>query len=327
MSATVSPVFGAISFQAPLFLLGLLAVPLLAAALVLERRRRRRYVVRFPATGTVRAVLGSTPAWRRHVPAVLFIVALAALIVGLARPQRTVAVAVDKASVMLVLDVSGSMQATDVQPSRLDAARDAAKAFVDKVPDRLQVGVVAYRAVVDTVQKPTEDRDQVRRVLDGLVAEGGTATGDALIAALGQLEKVKGRNGRRAPAVIVLLSDGRTTEGTDPLEAAARARKLRIPIYTVALGAEGASIPSPSGFGRIPVPPDPETLRQIARVTRGQAYTVDEGGQLADVYRHLGSRLGSKREHRQVTAGFAGAGALLLAAALAMSLRWAGRLP
>ncbi|HEY3019054.1 MAG TPA: VWA domain-containing protein, partial [Solirubrobacteraceae bacterium] len=200
------------SFQAPLFLLALLAVPLLAGALVHERRRRRRYVVRFPATGTVRAVLGPAPAWRRHLPAALFLTALAALIVGLARPQRTVAVAVDKASVMLVLDVSGSMQATDVQPSRLDAARDAAKAFVNKVPDRLQVGVVAYRAIVDTVQKPTEDRDQVRRVLDGLVAEGGTATGDALTAALEQLRKVKGRDGRRAPAAVVLLSDGRTTE-------------------------------------------------------------------------------------------------------------------
>jgi Ca-activated chloride channel family protein len=316
-----------VSFQAPLFLLALLAVPLLAGALVHERRRRRRYVVRFPATGTVRAVLGPAPAWRRHLPAALFLTALAALIVGLARPQRTVAVAVDKASVMLVLDVSGSMQATDVQPSRLDAARDAAKAFVNKVPDRLQVGVVAYRAIVDTVQKPTEDRDQVRRVLDGLVAEGGTATGDALTAALEQLRKVKGRDGRRAPAAVVLLSDGRTTEGSDPLEAAARARKLRIPVYTVALGAEGASIPSPSGFGRIPVPPDPETLRQVARLTRAQAYTVDEGGRLADVYRKLGSRLGSKREHRQVTAGFAGGGALLLAAALALSLRWAGRLP
>src|SRR5947208_13434501 len=180
------------SFQAPVFLLGLLIVPLLVGALIVERRRRRRYVVRFTGVATLRTVMGSTPAWRRHLPAALFLAALAALIVGLARPQRTVAVAIDKASVMLVLDVSGSMQATDVQPSRLDAARDAARAFVDKVPDRLQVGVVAYRAVVDTVQKPTDDRDQVRRVLDGLVAEGGTATGDALAAALEQLQKVKG---------------------------------------------------------------------------------------------------------------------------------------
>lgn len=327
MSATLSPLAGAISFQAPVFLLGLLMVPLLVGALALERRRRRRYVVRFTATATLRAVLGKATRWRRHLPAGLFLAALAVLVVGLARPQRSVAVAIDKASVMLVLDVSGSMQATDVQPSRLDAARSAAKAFIDKVPDRLQVGVVAYRAVIDTVQPPTEDHDQARRVLDSLVAEGGTATGDALTAALQQLQKVKGRNGKRAPSAIVLLSDGRTTEGEDPVKVAALARRLRIPVFTVALGSDGATIPSPSGLGSIPVPPDPETLRAIARVTHGRAYTVDNAGQLADVYRRLGSRLGSKRVNKQVTAGFASGGALLLAAALLLSLRWAGRLP
>jgi Ca-activated chloride channel family protein len=315
------------SFQAPLFLLALLAVPLLVGALAFERRRRRKYVVRFTATATLRSVLGTTPLWRRYLPAALFLASIAALVVGLARPQRSVAVAIDKASVMLVMDVSGSMQATDVQPSRLDAARDAAKAFVDKVPARLQVGVVAYRAVVDTVQPPTEDHDQARRVLDSLVAEGGTATGDALASALQQLQKVKGRNGKRAPAAIVLLSDGRTTEGEDPVTVAGLARKLRIPVFTVALGSEGASIPSPSGLGRIPVPPDPETLRAIARVTHAKAFQIDDAGQLADVYRKLGSRLGSKRVNQQMTAGFASGGALLLAAALLLSLRWVGRLP
>jgi Ca-activated chloride channel homolog len=316
-----------VSFQAPLFLLGLLAVPLLVGALLFERRRRRRYVVRFTGTATLRAVLGTTPLWRRYLPATLFLAAIAALIVGLARPQRSVAVAIDKASVMLVMDVSGSMQATDVQPSRLDAARDAAKAFVDKVPSRLQVGVVAYRAVVDTVQPPTEDHDQARRVLDSLVAEGGTATGDALASALQQLQKVKGRNGKRAPAAIVLLSDGRTTEGEDPVTVAEGARRLKIPVFTVALGSEGASIPSPSGLGRIPVPPDPETLRAIAHVTHGKAFQIDDASKLNDVYRRLGSRLGSKRVNQQMTAGFASGGALLLAAALLLSLRWAGRLP
>jgi Ca-activated chloride channel family protein len=316
-----------LSFQAPLFLLLLLLVPLLVGAIALERRRRRRYVVRFTGTSTLRGVLGTTPVWRRHLPAALFLAALAVLAIGLARPQRSVAVAIDKASVMLVLDVSGSMQATDVQPSRLDAARDAAKAFVDKVPERLQVGVVAYRAVVDTVQPPTEDHDQARRVLDSLIAEGGTATGDALAAALQQLQKVKGRNGKRAPAAIVLLSDGRTTEGEDPVRVAGLARRLRIPVFTVALGSEGATIPSPSGLGRIPVPPDPDTLKAIARVTRGRTFQIDNAGQLADVYRRLGSRLGSKRVNKQVTSGFASVGALLLAGALLLSLRWAGRLP
>src|SRR3954454_9578786 len=315
------------SFQAPLFLMLLLCVPLLVLALMAERRRRRKYVVRFTAVATVRAVISTATDWRRHLPAALFLGALAALIVGLARQQHTVAVAIDKASVMLVLDVSGSMQATDVQPSRLDAARDAAQAFVDKVPKRLQVGVVAYRAVVDTVQQPTQDHDQVKRVLDSLVAEGGTATGDALTAALEQLQKVKGRNGKRAPSAIVLLSDGRTTEGSDPLIAANLARRLRIPVYTVALGSPGATIPSPGGLGRIAVPPDPVTLRRIARLSRAQAYKVDEAGQLNAVYRRLGSRPGSQRARHQGTSGLASGGALLLALALALSLRWAGRLP
>ena len=195
------------------------------------------------------------------------------------------------------------------------------------MPDRLQVGVVAYRSVVDTVQPPTEDHDQSRRVLDGLLAEGGTATGDALAESIRQLAKIRGKNRRRAPSAIVLLSDGRTTEGQDPTRVAQSAKRLRIPVYTVALGTPGATIPAPNGYGRIPVPPDPETLRQVARITRGQAYAIDEAGQLDDVYERLGSRLGSRKVQRQVTAGFAAGGALLLAAALALSLRWAGRLP
>jgi Ca-activated chloride channel family protein len=125
----------------------------------------------------------------------------------------------------------------------------------------------------------------------------------------------------------VLLSDGRTTEGEDPVQVARLARKLRIPVFTVALGSEGATIPSPSGLGRIPVPPDPETLKAIARVTRGRTFQIDDAGRLADVYRSLGSRLGSKHVNKQLTSGFASGAALLLAAALLLSLRWAGRLP
>jgi Ca-activated chloride channel family protein len=292
-----------------------------------ERRRRRKYAVRFPAAATVAAVAGGAPAWRRWLPAAFFLAALASLFVGLARPQKTVAVSVERASVMLLLDCSGSMQATDVQPTRLDAARNAARTFLGQVPSAVQVGIIAYRGFVDTVQRPTGDRDATQNVLDGLVADGGTATGEALAAAVPELERVKGKDGRRAPAAIILLSDGRTTEGRDPVQIAQTARKAHIPVYTVALGSPGATIPSPTGFGAIPVPPDPETLRQIAKVTGGQAFKVDEAGALKRVYKRLGSQLGTKPEHRQVTAGFAGVGALLLALALALSLRWRPRLP
>jgi len=236
-------------------------------------------------------------------------------------------VSVERANVMLLLDCSGSMQATDVHPTRLDAARNAARTFLGQVPSAVQVGVIAYRGFVDTVQRPTSDRDATQNVLDGLVADGGTATGEALAAAVPELQRVKGKDGRRVPSAIILLSDGRTTEGRDPVQVAQIARKAHIPVYTVALGSPGATIPSPTGFGAIPVPPDPETLREIARVTRGQAFKVDEAKALQRVYKRLGSRLGTKDQKRQVTAGFAQVGALLLAGALILSLRWRGRLP
>jgi len=315
------------TFQAPLFLLALVLVPLLALALVAERRRRRRYAVRFPAASTLAAVAGGVPAWRRWLPAALFLASLAALFVALARPQKSVAVAVSRASVMLIIDESGSMQATDVQPTRLDAVRAAARSFLGEVPSSVQVGVIGYRGFVDTIMRPSDDRQAAQDVLDGLVADGGTATGEAIAAAIPELQRIKGKDGRQVPAAIILLSDGRTTEGRDPVPIATEAGKAHIPISTVALGSPDATIPAPAGFGEIPVPPDPVTLRQIAKVSGGQAYTVKEAGVLKRVYQHLGSRLGTKRQHRQVTSGFASAGALLLAAALLFSLRWRARLP
>ncbi len=175
------------SFASPVFLLGLLLVPLLLGLYVLARRRRGRYAVRFPAVATVAAIV-PRPSPLRHLPPALFALALAGLITALARPQATVAVPVEQASVMLVTDASGSMSAQDVAPSRLDAARSAAMELLDAVPEELRVGVVGFSDSADTVQPPTDDRDAVRATLDGLVADGGTATGDALRAALEALQ-------------------------------------------------------------------------------------------------------------------------------------------
>jgi Ca-activated chloride channel family protein len=314
------------SFQAPLYLLGLLAVPALLGLLVLARRRRRRFVVRFPALGTLRVAAAEVPAWRRHLPLALFLAAVAGLVVGLARPTATVAVAIERASVMLVTDTSGSMEATDVAPTRLEAARRSANEFLDKVPDDLQVGAIAYADTPYLVEQPTDDHDAVRDALDTVSARGATATGDALSSALGSLREVRGRGGRRAPSAIVLLSDGKTTRGRDPVRVAEQARALGIPIYTVALGTPSGTLPTP-GFGVLPVPPDPETLREIARVSGGQAFTAEESDELERVYERLGSRLGTRREQRELTAGFAGGGALLLAGALFGAVRRQGRLP
>jgi Ca-activated chloride channel homolog len=308
------------SFAAPLFLLGLLIIPLGAAAQLLAQRRRRRFAVRFPGAPVVAAAAPAAPAWRRQVPAALLALAAAGLVTALARPETTVAVPVEQASVVLVTDTSRSMEATDVAPSRLSAARSAAERFLDEAPEDLRVGAVAYSDVARILQPPTVEHEQVRGALAGLVADGGTATGDGLDAALRSLEPEQG--GRRPPAAVVLLSDGESTTGSDPLAAAREAGRLGVPVYTVALG-------TPEGIvdGQLPVPPDPEALRQIAQASGGQAFEASDGDQLAAVYESLGSRLGTRMETREITAGFAAAGLLLLVGAVAASVRRHGRLP
>ena len=238
----------AMSFQAPLFLLGLAVVPLALAALALARRRPARYAVRFPALPTLAAVAPRGPRWRRIVPPALLCLALSGLALALARPETTVAVPIEQASVVLVTDTSGSMNATDVQPSRLDAAKDAADRFLDKVPDRLRVGLVAFSDAPHTVLRPAVEREPVRSAVDGLTAEGGTATGDALDSALRAL----GTRGEDAPpAAIVLLSDGANQSGRDPAAVAREAARAGVPIYTVALGTPDGQVeaerPDPAG--------------------------------------------------------------------------------
>jgi Ca-activated chloride channel family protein len=310
------------SFQAPLFLLGLLAVPLALAALALARRRPGRYVVRFPALPTLAAVAPRGPRWRRIVPPALLCLALAGLTLALARPEATVAVPVEQASVVLVTDVSGSMSATDVEPTRLDAAKDAAEGFLDRVPDELRVGVVAFADAPNTVVRPTDDRDVVRGTIDRLRAEGGTAAGDALDSALRTLGT---READSPPAAIVLLSDGATQTGRDPAEVAREAATAGVPVYTVALGTEDGVVESNGQLLR--VPPDPETLQEIAELSGGSAFAAEDADALDEVYERLGSQIGTRDEKREISAGFAAAGLLLLGGSLAASLRWRGRLP
>jgi Ca-activated chloride channel family protein len=310
------------SFQAPLFLLGLAAIPLALLALWAARRRPARYVVRFPAAATVRQVAGRAGRARRLIPPALLCASLAGLVTALARPEATVAVPVERASVMLVTDTSGSMNATDVAPSRLAAAKAAAERFLGRVPEQLQVGLVAFADGPHTVLRPTQDRTQVQATLTALRAEGGTATGDALDAALGAL-------GARAedspPAAIVLLSDGASQSGRDPLELAREARAAGVPVYTVALGTPDGVVEVPGGL--MPVPPDPQSMAQVAQLSGGRAFTAEDADALDEVYETLGSRIGTKKEKREISAGFAAVGLLLLGGAALTSLRWRGRLP
>jgi Ca-activated chloride channel family protein len=314
------------TFAAPLHLVALVAIPAVAAVFALARRRRRRFAVRFPATAVFARVAGDQPKWRRVVPPALLAAAAAACAVALAKPQATVAVPVEKASVVLVTDESGSMAATDVDPSRLQAAQSAARAFLGKVPDSLLVGFVGFSSQTNTVVEPTLDRDDVETALASLRADGGTATGDALTAALDRLEARRGKDGKRAPAAVILLSDGARTAGSDPLAAAQRAKQLGIPVSTVALGTAEGTVVAPNGEA-IPVAPDPETLRQVSSITGGTFTATDDAGALEGVYKKLGSKVGVKHVRREVSSSFAAAGLVLLLAGLGTGLRWRARLP
>jgi Ca-activated chloride channel homolog len=252
--------------------------------------------------------------------------AITLLLIAAARPQTTVAVPVEHASILLMTDVSGSMEAQDVQPSRLVAVRRAATTFVDGVPKQVNVGVMAFNQTPTILQSPTTDRIAVKAALQRLRSSGGTATGNAVRAAVRILTAGPGKP---PPAAIVLLSDGKSTSGVSPVAAAQEAGRRHIPIYTVALGTPTGTItiPRPGGGTETrPVPPDPETLRQIAAASGGQAYQAADAQRLSQVYERLGSQLGRKNVPRQISSLFAAAALVLLLAGATLTLRWFGRL-
>jgi Ca-activated chloride channel family protein len=315
------------SFASPIFLLALLLIPLGIAAQIYARRRRRRFAVRFPGAATVAAVAARTSAWRRRVPPLLLALASVALAVALARPQATVAVPIERASVVLVLDTSRSMLADDVSPSRLEAAKAAATRFLDRVPPTLLVGLVAFSTAPHTFIDPTTSRDELRFTIASLSPDGGTATGDALRAALDRAKRRVGKDGKRAPSAIVLLSDGKSTDGQDPVAVAREAGRAGVPVNTVALGTPDGTVPGGPFNPIIPVPPDPETLRAMAQASGGRAFQVQDAQELDRVYQRLGSQVGTKKQRREVSSAFAAAGLVLLLGAFGTGARWRGRLP
>lgn len=339
------------NFAHPLLLLALLVIPLAVALYVLSERRRMKYAIRFTNVDVLAGVVGG-PFRRRYIPLVLFLLALAALCVGMARPQHKTLVARDRATVILVLDVSRSMEAKDVKPSRIGAATAAVRTFLDRVPSRLQVGLIAFAGDPAVAAPPTTNHDLVRKALDTIEwfpSFGGTAIGDALAAAvtLGQ-QAAGGQNGSLAAAVaagqnaqtkglvsILFLSDGAQTRGDlEPLEGADRARAAGVPVYTVALGTPNGTLnfgggggPSPFGDRRVPVPPDPATLKAIADRTGGQFFAAQSAKSLQAAYSKLGSRLGRKPGKSEITYGFLAVAASLLLAAGVLSALWSPRLP
>ena len=328
------------TFDWPIALAALALIPLGLLAYVLVERRKARYAIRFTNLEVLAAVLptAGTAQKRRFIPPVVFAAAIAAAVVGVARPAVARDVPREQATVILVIDTSGSMVANDVEPSRLAAAQDAVRRFVDKLPGRFRVGMVTFSSQARVAMPITEDRDLASQGLEHLTAFGGTAIGDAIGRSLELLEESARAGGvnvlppgsKVPPAAIVLLSDGAQNRGRlQPIQAALRAKKLKIPIYTVALGTPTGSITISDGGAvqRISVPPDPRTLRQIALETDGQFYAAATGAKLKAVYSTLASRLSTKREYREATYMFLGGGALLLLLAGAASFAFLPRLP
>jgi Ca-activated chloride channel family protein len=313
------------TFAWPTALVALGLVPLLVAGYILAQRRRRAYTLRFTNLALLRDVAGRGPGLRRHVPPALFMLGLAALLFSLARPSLVLAVPRDETSVMLVLDVSGSMAATDLQPTRLAAATQAAKNLIAALPSGAQVGVVAFSQSASVVAPLSSDPTRAMRALDNLTANGGTAIGDGLETALNQLAlRPADSQGERAPAVAVLLSDGESNSGQAPSGAAAHAQQQGVKVDTVGIGERGTT----TLVGRqARVGLDEATLKSIADATGGQYFYAGDTSQLAKIYSDLGSQISWVEERTEVTALAGALGAVFFVAAGLLALRWFGRLP
>jgi Ca-activated chloride channel homolog len=317
-----------VSFAWPLALLALLVVPVLVWWYRAEQRRRARAATAFVTAPLKPSVAPSGPRWRRHAPMIVFGLAIAVLIAAAARPQRSVAVPISDSAVMLVTDVSSSMAATDVSPSRLGAAERAAQVFLGRVPSSVRVGLIVFNQTPQLLQTPVTDHSLARSALTQLRAYGHTAVGDAINAAARVLSGLRSPGGKRPPSAIVLLSDGTSTNGVDPLAAARQAGAQHIPVYTVAVGTQHGTIAVRHGARTVtvPVPLSAGELAQIAGLSKGRAFTAGDASGLSAVYSHLAAQLGHKHVKQEITASFAGVALALLLVGSVLSLRWFGRL-
>ncbi|MBK6317349.1 MAG: VWA domain-containing protein [Dehalococcoidia bacterium] len=333
------------SFAWPLALLSLWLVPLAVALYVLAQYRRPKYAARFTNLDLLANVVEKTPGWRRHIPAVLGLLALATLLTSLARPELEHKVPKEEATVVLVTDISGSMTATDIEPTRMAAAQEAAHTMVDELPEGFRIALVTFSAGVRTVVAPTTEKAVVEAAIDALKPLGGTAMGDGIVEgiAASQLDPeaiaatpsskggLDGGQSEDSPVIMILLSDGANTLGqTDPIDAAQQAKELGIPIFAIALGTQDGVAVVTDSQGRqrsINVPPDEDTLQEIAATTGGKFFSAPSADDLESIYEDLGSRIGYDIETTEITVGFAAAAAMLVLAAGGLSLLWFNRFP
>ena len=316
------------NFLSPGRLLLLLVVVALSGLYVWVQHRRRHAAVRYTNLSLLAEVAPPRPGWRRHVPAAAVALALSALVVAIAEPVRQVRVPKEAANVMLVIDVSASMDATDVTPSRLEAATVAAKGFVNDLPPQVRVGLVSYSRIAQVVASPTVDHQLILDGIDRLILGTGTATGEAIYTALDALAAANDTAGAAATtyggSAIVLLSDGVPTVGRPVLGAAEESAGQGVPISTIAFGTADGTVTIQGR--RISVPADPDTMAAIAEMTNGKFFEAASAKELRSVYKDIGTRVGFETEQRDASGPVLTLAVLALLAATGLALFWTGRL-
>ena len=315
-------------FAAPLWLFLLVAVAAVGVAYLLVQLRRRKFVARFSNTSLLASVVPRRPGWRRHLTFALLLIAMTILSLGVARPTASTRVPQERATVMLAIDVSLSMQATDVLPTRLGAAKEAANEFADLLPKRINLGLVKFGRAGSVLVPPTLDRDAFKRGVNDLQLEPYTAIGEGVFACLDALQTFSqattAAGDKPAPARIVLLSDGSNTVGRSVSDAAAAAKKANTPVSTIAFGTLNGTVTVEGQTTRVPA--DRPTLNGLAQATGGTFHTATSAAELKSVYADLGSQIGYTTAERDISWRFMIAGLLALISAGAISLLWTGRL-
>jgi Ca-activated chloride channel family protein len=315
-----------IRFLEPWWLLAVLPVLAVAGAYIWRQWRRKAFALRFTNVDLLKVLAPRGIGPRRHFAAGAFIAALLVLVAGLARPSVDAKEPLERATVMLAIDVSLSMEATDVAPTRIDAAKTAAAEFVKNLPATFNVGLVAFAKSANVLVSPTKDRAAIQQGLDGLQLAQSTATGEAVFTCLDALRSVPADGAKGLPpARIVLLSDGYRTFGRSIEEAAAAAQAANVPVSTIAFGTDTGMIEIDGQTQRVPV--DRPSLQKLAEITKGHYYEAASIGELKKVYQDMGSSIGYRTKPREVTQWYVGMALLFALAAAGMSLLWTSRLP
>lgn len=315
-----------IRFLAPWWLLTLLPVLVVAGAYVWRQIHKRSYAMRFTNVELLRTLAPKGLGWRRHVSAAAFLLMMAALAFSTARPSVDEEQPLERATVMLAIDVSLSMQADDVAPTRIEAAQEAAKAFVNELPPTYNLGLVSFAKAANVLVAPTKDRSEVLAGIDGLTLAEATATGEAVFTSLDAIRSIPADGADGAPpARIVLLSDGYRTSGRSIEDAATAAAGANVPVSTIAFGTDTGVVDIRGQLQRVPV--DRLSLQELAERTKGYFYEAASVSELKKVYEDMGSSIGHRTQPREVTQWYAATAFLLALVGAATSLLWTSRLP